>query len=167
MFETPDELPGDAHREVTRLCEDGDAALDEERYEEAVAAFGEAWRLLPAPAERWSAATFILAGLGDALFSADRFGEAADALAHTMRCPDGIGNPFLHLRLGQCRLELGDEGRAADELCRAFMAEGEEIFGDEDPKYLTFLKTRLDPPPGGWASGQEPGRPARPHDPAA
>jgi hypothetical protein len=67
-----------------------------------------------------------------------------------MHGPDALGNPFLHLRLGQCRFELGDLDRAADELARAYMADGEDVFDGEDPKYLAFLKTRLQPPPGGW-----------------
>jgi hypothetical protein len=67
--------------------------------------------------------------------------------------PDDVcatGNPFLHLRLGQCRFELGDLDRAADELARAYMGDGEDVFEDEAPKYLAFLKTRLQPPSGGW-----------------
>lgn len=67
-----------------------------------------------------------------------------------MHCPGAIGNPFLHLRLGQCQLELGNNDQAADELTRAYMAEGTTIFQDEDPKYLAFLKTQLKPPIGDW-----------------
>ena len=66
-----------------------------------------------------------------------------------MHCPEAIGNPFLHLRLGQCQFELGSLDRAADELARAYMGAGEEIFEAAD-KYFEFLKTRLEPPPGGW-----------------
>jgi len=66
-----------------------------------------------------------------------------------MRCPDAIGNPFLHLRLGQCQFELGELDRAADELARAYMGAGAKIFEGGD-KYFSFLKTRLEPPPGGW-----------------
>jgi hypothetical protein len=77
-----------------------------------------------------------------------------------MHWPDAIGNPFLHLRLGQCQLELGNESRAADELARAFMGAGIEMFLSQDPKYLTFLKSRLAAPPGCW--GDEPAKPAKP-----
>jgi hypothetical protein len=54
------------------------------------------------------------------------------------------------MRLGQCQFELGNKERAADELARAYMAEGSEIFKEEDPKYFAFLKTRLKPPASGW-----------------
>jgi hypothetical protein len=35
---------------------------------------------------------------------------------------------------------LGDEYRASNELARAYMGGGPEIFENEDPKYLTFLR---------------------------
>jgi hypothetical protein len=112
--------------------------------------YGAAWDLLPEPKTQWEAATWILGTIGDVSFQSGDFGAGRDKLSLAMQCPDAIGNPFLHLRPGQCQFELGSLDRAADELARAYMAEGTEIFGDEDPKYLDFLKTRLKPPPGGW-----------------
>jgi hypothetical protein len=67
-----------------------------------------------------------------------------------MHCPKAIGNPFLHLRLGQCQFELGNLDRAADELARAYMGAGLEIFDSEDAKYFEFLKMRMAPPSDGW-----------------
>lgn len=61
----------------------------------------------------------------------------------------GDWNPFLHLRLGQAQLELKNEVRAAEELCRAYMGAGKEIFAKEDPKYFDFLKTKISPPSSG------------------
>src|SRR5262249_9180277 len=65
-----------------------------------------------------------------------------DNLSNAMHCPGAIGNPFLHLRLGQCQFELGALDRAADELMRAYMGAGADIFKDQDPKYLKFLQSR-------------------------
>lgn len=66
-----------------------------------------------------------------------------------MRCPEAIGNPFLHLRLGQCQFEVGNLDRAVDELASAYLGAGEEIYEGAD-KYFEFLKTRLKPPTVGW-----------------
>jgi hypothetical protein len=63
-----------------------------------------------------------------------------------MHCPGDIGNPFLHLRLGQSQLELGNRERAADELARAYMGGGKEIFEQDEPEYFQFLKTVLKKP---------------------
>ena len=72
----------------------------------------------------------------------------SDALAKSAKYA-AIGNPFLHLRLGQCHFELGNLDGAADELARAYMSAGDEIFVGAD-KYFAFLKTRLEAPPGEW-----------------
>ena len=28
-----------------------------------------------------------------------------------------------------------------------------DLFADEDPKYVEFIKSQLEPPPGGWPEG--------------
>jgi hypothetical protein len=43
---------------------------------------------------------------------------------------------------GEVLFDAGELSAAADELMRAYMAEGAEIFAAENPRYLAFLKTR-------------------------
>jgi len=50
--------------------------------------------------------------------------------------------------LGQCALELGDITKAKDELTRAYMGAGKDIFQDEPPKYFALLRDALVPPAG-------------------
>ena len=145
------ELPDETHQQIQRLSADGDSLAEAARYPDALAKYWAAWELLPEPKTDWEAATWLLGTIGNANFLAGDFEAGRDNLSTAMHCPGAIGNPFLHLRLGQCQLELGNHDRAADELARAYMAEGHRIFIGQDAKYLTFLKTRLDPPPGGWA----------------
>jgi hypothetical protein len=102
-----------------------------------------AYDVLPEPKIKWEAATWILAAIGDANFLGGDFVAGRDNLASAMHCPGAIGNPFLHLRLGQCQFELGLLDRAADELMRAYMGGGADVF-DEDLKYLRFLATRAE-----------------------
>lgn len=138
------------HEQIQALSAKGDAFAEEGRYGDAIEAYWTAWDLLPEPQTEWEAATWLLAAIGDTNFLGGDFTAGRDNLSTAMHCPGAIGNPFLHLRLGQCQFELGNEDRAADELARAYMSEGHEIFEDQDPKYFAFLKTKLDPPPGGW-----------------
>ncbi len=60
-----------------------------------------------------------------------------------MYCPDAIGNPFIHLRLGEVQFEMGDHAKAQDELMRAYMGAGAEIFQEEDKKYFEFIKPAI------------------------
>ena len=144
------ELPDGVHGRIQTHCERGDALAEGEDYPAALEEYWAGWDLLPEPKTDWESATWLLAAIGDANFLGDDFAAGRDNLALAMRCPGAVGNPFLHLRLGQCHFELGDLDRAADELARAYALEGPDLFDDEDEKYLAHLQTRLDPPPGGW-----------------
>jgi tetratricopeptide (TPR) repeat protein len=131
-----------AHERLSDLCAAGDALAGQGRFDEALGSYGEAWHLIPEPKENWNASTWVLAAIGDACFLKGDFDETRKALESAMHCPDAIGNPFLHLRFGQALYEQGEEDRAADELIRAYMGSGPDIFADDDPKYLAFLSTR-------------------------
>jgi hypothetical protein len=136
------ELSDAIHAEIERLCAHGDHLAEGERYSASLAQYWAAWDLLPEPKTQWEASTWILAAIGDANFLAGDFVAGRDNLSAAMHCPDAIGNPFLHLRLGQCRYELNELDGAADELMRAFLGGGPEIFSAEDAKYMRFLQTR-------------------------
>jgi hypothetical protein len=143
------ELDDQLYERIKKLCADGDAAA-KNSFPIAIGHYEAAWNLLPEPRTKWEAATWILAALGDAYYLSGEFSQGRDALLTAMHCPEAIGNPFLHLRLGQCQFELGFKIVAGDELSRAFLLAGDEIFQAEDPKYLAHVKSVLEPPPGGW-----------------
>ena len=150
-----EELSDQLHQQIQELSAVGDQLAEAGNYSDALSNYWSAWDLLPEPQTDWEAATWLLAAIGDANFLGGDFEAGRDNLANAMHCPGAIGNPFLHLRLGQCQFELGNKDRAADELARAFMSEGEGMFENDDPKYLAFLKTKLKPPPGGWDGAQK------------
>jgi tetratricopeptide (TPR) repeat protein len=144
------ELPDSIHTEITRLSEQGNTLADAGECDAAVLCFQQALDLLPLPIEPWSAACWLFTAIGDTLFQSARYREALQPLLNAVKCAGGLGNPFVHLRLGQTQLELGNEVRAADELARAYMGGGKEVFEEEDSKYFTFVKSKLRPPVGGW-----------------
>src|SRR5258708_33716968 len=82
----------------------------------------------------------ILTALGETYFLQREYEKALEALADAMHCPNAIGKPYIHLKLGQTQFELGNMRRAKDELVRAYMGAGKEIFDDEDPKYFDLVK---------------------------
>ena len=143
-------LSSTVHKQIQSLCEAGDDFADEGDYPAALEKYWAAWDLLPEPKTDHEAGTWILSAIGDANYLGGDFTAGRDNLSMAMHCPNAIGNPFIHLRLGQCEFELGNLDRAADELARAYMGTGAKIFDEEEDKYFAFLKTRLKPPPGGW-----------------
>lgn len=140
------QLSNEMQAEIDRLCAQGDAHADLDRFPDALALYWEAWDLLPEPKLDCAAATWILAAVGDANFLGRDYVAGCDNLSTVMHCPGGIGIPFLHLRLGQCHFELGDHAQAFDELQRAYMGGGADLFDDEDPKYLDYLEAHRPPP---------------------
>jgi tetratricopeptide (TPR) repeat protein len=143
------ELPTDVYERIATLSEQGNQLDDQGEFLKAIETFCDALDLVPEPKADWEASTWLLAAIGDCNFRLGAYEQAARALDGAMHCPGAIGNPFIHLRLGQCRFELGDMSRAADELTRAYAIEGRDIFAEEDAKYFAFLKTAIRPPAGG------------------
>lgn len=142
------DLADSVHVMITNLCEEGDALAKADDSKGALRKYHQAWHVLPEPREEWDAATWILSAIGDAHFSLRDFKNCSAAFASALQCPGGLGNPFVHLRLGESLLELGNIERAKDELTRAYMGAGADIFAAEDQKYFAFLKTVLLPMPG-------------------
>jgi len=140
------QLPKKLHSEITKLCSEGDAFLKGNEFEQAIAKYKAAWNLLPEKKLSWEAATWILASAGDAYFRQDDYNKSLASFVGAVQGPGGLGNPYIHLRLGQNYFELGDTAKAGDELTRAYMGAGDDIFKDEDEKYSTFLHTILLPP---------------------
>ena len=136
-------LSPDICEQMDELCAEGDRLMDEDNPDAALAAYRAAENLIPDPKQDWEASTWIYTAIGDALFSTDSLSEALKAYQTAVMSPDGLGNPYIHLMLGECQFELGDRDEAADEFARAYMADGDRIFENEDSKYFEFLKTRL------------------------
>ncbi|WP_211168490.1 tetratricopeptide repeat protein [Azoarcus indigens] len=143
------ELSDAVYERITQLSKEGDDLADNGRFREAVERYLQALELVPDPKTDWEASTWLLAAIGDANFNSKNYEHASAALNDAMHCPGAIGNPFIHLRLGQSQFELGNIDRANDELARAYMGAGKEIFANEDPKYFAHLKTVLRPPANG------------------
>lgn len=140
------QLPKKLHTQITALCAEGNGYLKLKKYKQAIAKYKDAWDLLPETKLDWEAATWILTSAGDAYFGQGDYEKSLQSFVGAVQGPGGLGNPYIHLRLGQNYFELGDRAKAGDELARAYMGAGDEIFKDEEAKYSTFLQTILLPP---------------------
>lgn len=141
-------MSDESDRHIRRL-------LDENRPEEALSCYRAAWELLPEPRTDHTDAVQVLAAMGDVHFFRGEFAAGRDTFMTAMKCSHGepVCNPFLRLRLGQCMFELGERKEAANWLAGAYLSEGTALFARDDPKYLEFIKSQLEPPPGGWPEG--------------
>lgn len=141
-------LPADTFEGVRSHAAAGERALSAGDLPGAWREFVDALRLLPEPTERWNAAGWLLVAMGETQFRGARYEKAAGAFQDSMICPGTLGNPWVHLRLGQVRFELGEMDRAADELARAYMGGGRGVFEGQDPKFFALTERVLRPPAG-------------------
>lgn len=125
---------------IQELCEQGDELVDEEQYDAAIEKYNKALSLIPEPKYYYEAATWVYTAIGDALFWQNSYKQALKMFQEALKCPDGIGNPFILLRIGECFFETGSFDNAKNYLLQAYMVEGEEIFENDDDKYFEFIK---------------------------
>ena len=138
------------YERVKSLCKEGDDFFESNDFGAALDKYRQALAFLPEPVTAWNAATWIFTAIGDACFLSGDMNAAYNAFSSATHCPDGIGNPFIHFRLGQIQLALGNDIIALDELTRAYMGGGKKIFDGEDPKFFNLIKLHLKEPPSGW-----------------
>ena len=135
----PAQLDDRTYELVTLLSDSGNKHMDDGEYEKALENFRAAFNVLPKPEMDWDAGEWLAVSIADALFSLQRFAEAKEWLFEARQDEDAAANAFINLRLGQTLLELGEENAATEYLLRAYMVKEEEIFEDEEPKYLEHL----------------------------
>lgn len=139
----PKQLSDTLHARIKQLSECGDKFVADGAYNDGLQCYMDALQLLPDPVEDWEAATWLLAAIGEAYYVQHNYQSALEAFTDALTCPGGMGNPFIHLRLGETQYELQNLDRAKDELARAYMGGGKDIFAQEDLKYLDWLGNYL------------------------
>ena len=132
-----------SYSKILELSKQGDNYWKRKEYAKAIDSYYDALDLVPDPLEVYSARTWLLTAIGESYLLSSDYENARDVLQQAMHCPDAIGNPFIHLILGIAQFELGNFVRAKDELARAYMGGGKEIFEGEHPKYYEYLKTLM------------------------
>ncbi len=134
------QLPVELQEKIDLLSAQGDAFDIAGDIDSALARYGAALALVPAPQIDWQGSGQILFKIGTLYFLDGQFQAGSDALRVALACPSDSANARVHLRLGQVELELDNRAVAIEHLTRAYELEGVEIFDEEDPKYLAFLK---------------------------
>lgn len=131
-------LPPSISAEVEALSAEGDGAAAAGAYAQAVLRYEAALELLPEPKGQWIAASWLWHAIADARFRGRDFAGALEPISLALLHGDPA-NPFLHLRRGQCLVELGHEADGLDALARAFAGGGRELFAREEPRWLDAI----------------------------
>ena len=130
-------------KRVRQLCAEGYRSYDDGDYEQALRRFYQAWMLIPKPQTQFEASGWVLTAIGDAYFAKRNYRAGIEALRSALFCPRTVGNPFVHLRLGQCYLETDKTDDADRHLARALYSGGAELFDKEALHYLDRARIAL------------------------
>lgn len=130
------ELTATIREEIQALCAEGYTLYDNADYPHALRKFYQAWMLLPKPQTDFKEGGWILTAIGDSYFRSAQYEQGKEALTSALHCEGMIDNPFIHLRLGQCLLELNTASAACTHLGIAHERGGSKLFEKEAPKYL-------------------------------
>ena len=133
------ELNDKVYDEIKQRSARGNELADSEYYREALNEFKKALELLPQPVYMWEASTWLYASIGDMYFQLNDYSDSLDSFLQAQKCPDGLGNPFICVRIGECFFELGNIEKAKQYLMQAYKLGREKIFLDADPKYLALI----------------------------
>lgn len=128
-----------AAEKILKLCQLGYQLFDEGDTKTALRRFYSAWNLLPKPQTQWEQAGWILTAMGDTYFAKGDFNNGKESLLSALHCPKALGNPIIHLRLGQCLFELGEVTLAQQQFQQVRQYGGEELIDKVDDKYRTLL----------------------------
>lgn len=126
--------------QVRQLCADGYRLYDTAEFRLALRAFYQAWLIIPKPQTEHVEAGWVLTAIGDAYFRLRQFAQGYESLQSALCCPKADEPPFIHLRLGQCLWELSREAEARKFLYHAYKAAGDQIFDNEDARYLRAIR---------------------------
>jgi tetratricopeptide (TPR) repeat protein len=136
------ELSENLFDQVETLSAKGSNFFDKTAFDQALEKWVQALDLLPEPKTDWDAYTWLSTSIGDAHYQLAQFDVARQFLFDALNGPDAQGSPFIHYRLGQCEVKIGNQDSAKNHLLQAYMLDGEKIFhGEPDgPTYLQMLK---------------------------
>lgn len=127
-------------RQIERWCDRGRQYSGQHQYAAALRCFYRAWVRLPKPQTDFEAAGSILKNIGDTYFKMKKHPQAVEALRSSLHCPIiGKDNAPVHMRLGQCLLEIGQTDRARRYLLKAYRVAGDPLFSGENPKYRSAI----------------------------
>lgn len=130
----------DWQSEVNQLLAEAGRYDRANRPQQAIDTYEQAYGLIPEPKQESELAMIALCSIGELHFLQGEWNLAFEDFSEAVKCREGLGNPHIHMRLGQLQYERGNMQRAADEFMRAYMGAGNDMFGGEDPKYFDLIR---------------------------
>ncbi|MBZ9664126.1 tetratricopeptide repeat protein [Pseudomonas sp. LMG 31766] len=133
----------DLAEKIINVIESGNMMADEGAHEKALAAYNQAWNLLPDPKIEWTMISSWLAGcFYESFFQLEDFKSALHwaSIELDIRESDIDVGPWMNL--GKVYYELNDHDAAFNYFKKAFDFGKARVFKEEPKKYYEFFKLK-------------------------
>ena len=130
----------DWQSETNRLLSEAGRYDRENHTDQSIKTYELAYQSIPDPKQESELAMIALCSIGELYFLQGSQDSAFKNFAEAVKCKGGLGNPHIHMRLGQLQYDRGNLERAADEFMRVYMEAGNDFFVSENPKYFDLIR---------------------------
>lgn len=134
------ELEGEICSKLEELCDKADKYIQICEFDKAIAKYEEALDLFPKDIEEYRESTMVYTAMGDACFLACEYKEAKKYFYNALDCPNGIANPYILFRLGECLYECNEREKAKEYFIKTYMLDGINLFNISHDKYFDTIK---------------------------
>ncbi len=131
----------DALKTIDAICID-----DNKNVEDKVNELYDIYSFLSDDEKRLREGRYVIIRIGELCYANRLIEEAMENFSFVMQFKDTIGNPYLHLRMGQLFYCKGNNDKMLDELSRALIMGGDKVFEGEDLKFINLAKDVLKEP---------------------
>ena len=121
------QLDGAVYTAISDLADQGNIAMDQGQYQEAILLWEEALHYLPEPVTQWQAAFWLYASMAEGYYQLEDFEQAIAMLNLALECAEAKENPYPYYMMGKSYWRLNQE-QAAEYLLKAYDLDGEGIF---------------------------------------
>lgn len=109
-------------------------------YTKSIDILKQALSLIDNPIYESKYAFQLFANIGENYFLQNKLEDSLEYFGYAIKSYGGLGEPAIHLRIGQIRYEFGQMEKAKDELMRAYMGGDILIFDGIDSKYFDLIR---------------------------
>lgn len=137
-------LEGEIYNKVKELCGEADKHVLICEFDQAIEKYNQALELFQGDIEEYEESIMIYAAMGDAYCLAGEYKRARNYFYNALDCSNGIANPYILFRLGECLYECDEKYKAQEYFIRTYMMDGLNLFEKGDKKYLDLIKLMID-----------------------
>ncbi len=137
-------LPPDLQKQITAIVKRSQKLIEKGDTQEALEVLDDGLKLLPKPKDKWELTVWLCVMKGKALSQIGEYAMALSSFQSAQLTPAGRVNPFVFIRIGETKLQMGDKQGAKEEFLKAYMIDEDQAFSDESPAVIKIMQEAIE-----------------------